>query len=121
MAEKDRQTVLRTERGLTIRGTRLTLYLLLDCIKGGWTADQIKECYSLSDEEYGEIAAYISEHNAEVESEYQRVLEQAEDVRVYWTERNREHFARLAQLPPKHGKEAMYAKLREQQAEYSVE
>ena len=60
-------TVVRTERGLTVHGTRLTLYLLMDCIKGGWTADQIKECYALTDKEYIDVITYIAAHGAEFE------------------------------------------------------
>jgi len=81
--------VVRTERGLTVRGTRLTLYLLMDCINAGWSDAEIKECYSLTDEEYAAIVTYITEHRAEFEEEYQLVLRQAAANRRYWDERNR--------------------------------
>jgi hypothetical protein len=53
----------------------------------------------------------IEAHQAEVEAEYQEVLQIAEDNRQYWEERNREHFAQLATMPPKPGHEALRAKV----------
>jgi hypothetical protein len=114
-------TVVRTERGLTVHGTRLTLYLLMDYIKGGWTAEQIKACHQLTDQEYDDIVTYIADHAEEFEAEYQLVLKQAEEIRAYWEERNREHYARIAKLPPRPETAAFQAKLREHRAQYDVE
>jgi hypothetical protein len=55
--------------------------------------------------------AYIEAHQAEVEAEYQQVLQSAAENRQYWEERNREHFARIAAIPPKLRQETMRAKL----------
>ena len=114
-------TVVRTERGLTVQGTRLTIYDIMDCIKGEWTPVQIMACYNLSETEYGDIVAYIAEHQDEVEAEYQYVLKRAEEIRAYWDEHNREHYARLARLPPNPAMEAVRAKLRERNAQYDIE
>lgn len=50
-------------------------------------------------------------HRVEVEAEYQTVLQEAEELRQYWEEQNRELFARIATQPPKSGTEAIRAKL----------
>ena len=55
--------------------------------------------------------AYIETHRAEVEAEYQQVLQQAEDDRKFWEARNRERLAEIAAQPPKPGQEKIRAKL----------
>jgi len=54
---------------------------------------------------------YIATHRSEVETEYDMVLQQAEESRQYWEARNRERFATLAATTPKPGQEAIRAKL----------
>lgn len=112
--------VVRTERGLTVRGTRLTLYLLMDCIHAGWSAAEIKECYSLTDDEYAEILAYIDNHQPEFELEYQEVLRRAVELQAYWEARNLEQRKQRKKAPLAGDTQSLYARLREQQAEYSA-
>src|SRR6185295_5387219 len=94
-------TVMRTERGLSIAGTRITLYQIMDCITNGWPPKLIQNQFDLSDQQIDDVLAYIAEHRVEVEDEYRFVLEQAEETRRYWEEKNRERFARIASQPPK--------------------
>jgi hypothetical protein len=42
----------------------------------------------------------------------------AKTLQKYWEERNREHFARIAAMPPKPGPEAVWAKLQAQKARH---
>jgi uncharacterized protein (DUF433 family) len=109
--ETDRPTVIRTERGLTIAGTRTTLYLVMDHIKAGWPTEQIQHCLRLTDRQVADAMRSIEDHREEVEAEYQYVLRQAEENRRYWEERNRERFAQIAAMPPKPGTEHLRAKL----------
>ncbi len=51
-----------------------------------------------------------------MEAEYQIVLKEAESIRQYWEERNRELFARIAKLPPPPGREAAWEKLQARKA-----
>ena len=104
-------TIVRTERGLTITGTRITLYDVMDYFTAGYPAKLIREKLCLTDAQTSAALSYIEAHQAEVESEYQQVLQIAEDNRQYWQERNQEHFARLAAIPPKPGQETIRAKL----------
>jgi uncharacterized protein (DUF433 family) len=104
-------TVVRTSRGLSIAGTRITLYLVMDYITAGWPTSQIQECLKLSDQQISDVMDYVAAHREEIEAEYQLVLKQAEEHRQYWDERNRERFAEIAALPPEPGREAIRAKL----------
>lgn len=113
-------TVIRTERGLTIAGTRITLYDVMDYVTADWPPKLIRDWLNLSDQQIADVMAYIDAHRAEVEAEYQIVLQTAEENRQYWEERNRERLARIAALPPKPGQEAVIAKLRARKTELGM-
>lgn len=103
--------IIRTERGLSIDRTRVTLYDVMDYLTAGYPAKLIREKLCLTDAQVDVALSYIEAHRDEVESEYQQVLQIAAENRQYWQERNREHFARLSEMPPKPGQEAIRAKL----------
>ncbi|MGG6263335.1 DUF433 domain-containing protein [Leptolyngbya sp. AN03gr2] len=112
MTTSDEQPIIiRTDRGLTIARTRITLYDVMDYFTAGYPAKLIREKLCLTDAQVQAAISYIEAHRAEVEAEYQQVLQIAEHDRQYREERNREHFARLAAMPPKSGQEAIRAKL----------
>ena len=104
-------TVIRTERGLSIAGTRITLYDVMDYVTAGWPPQLIRDRLDLTDQQITEVIAYIDLHRAEVEAEYQTVLQTAQEIRQYWEERNRERLAQIAAQPPKPGQEAIREKL----------
>jgi hypothetical protein len=83
----------------------------MDYFTAGYPAKLIREKLCLTDAQVDAALSYIEAHWAEVEAEYQQILQIAEDNRKYWEERNREHFARIATTSPKLGQEAMRAKL----------
>lgn len=103
--------IIRTERGLTIAGTRITLYDVMDYVSAQYPPKFIRAMLSLTDEQVNAALSYIKAHRAEVEAEYQTILQEAEELRQYWEEQNRELFARIAAKPPKPGTEAIRAKL----------
>jgi uncharacterized protein (DUF433 family) len=107
----DRPVVIRTGRGWTIAGTRVTLYQLLDYLKAGWSPDQIQYLHRLTDAQMAGTLAYIESHRAEVESEYALVLRRAAEVRAYWEDRNRAQPANPAAMPARPDREALRAKL----------
>lgn len=113
--------IIRTERGLTIAGTRITLYDIMDYLKAQYPPKFIRDSFNLTDEQINNALSYIQTHQTEVEAEYQEVLQTSEEIRQYWEERNREHFARIAAEPPKPGYEAVRAKLQEQRAKREAE
>lgn len=103
--------IIRTDRGLTLSGTRITLYDVMDYFTAGYPVKLIREKLGLTDAQVDAALAYIAAHQAEVAAEYQQVLQIAADDRHYWEDRNREHFARLAATPPKPGQETIRTKL----------
>jgi uncharacterized protein (DUF433 family) len=107
----EQAAIVRTERGLTIAGTRITLYDVMDYFTAGYPAKLIREKLCLADARVDAALSYIKAHQAEVETEYQQVLKIAQENRQYWEERNREHFARISATPSKPGQEAIRAKL----------
>ena len=103
--------VTRTERGLTIAGTRITLYDIMDYVTAGWPAKLIGDRLGLTDQQITAAMEYIEAHRTAVEAEYQQVLQTAEENRRYWEERNRERFAAIAAAPPNPDQAALRAKL----------
>ena len=93
--------ITRTERGLTISGTRITLYQIMDYIHANYPRHLIRHQFYLTDEQFDAAISYIDAHYKEVESEYQIVVQQAEEIRNYWNERNKERIANISKLPPK--------------------
>jgi len=108
--------IIRTERGLTISGTRITLYDVMDYLTAGYPRKFIRAMLSLTDGQIDAALSYIKTHRAEVEEEYQLVIQEFEELRRYYEEQNRERIARIAAKPPRPGTEAIRAKLRASRA-----
>jgi uncharacterized protein (DUF433 family) len=104
-------TVVRTSRGLSIAGTRITLYAILDYLHAEWPPKLIQAWFSLSDTQIADVLAYIATHQDEVEREHQQVVQQAEEIKRYWEERNADRFARHAPAPLAPDQAALQAKL----------
>ena len=104
-------TVVRTSRGLSIVGTRITLYSVMDYVKAGWPPSLIRDRLNLTDQQVADVIDYIEAHREQVETEYQMVLQQAEKNRRYWEERNRERLAQIEAMGPPPGKEEIWTKV----------
>ncbi|MEX2172759.1 MAG: DUF433 domain-containing protein [Pirellulaceae bacterium] len=52
-------TVVRTTRGLTVGGTRLTIYSLIDHFKAGHSDELVREWYRLTPDQLADIHRYI--------------------------------------------------------------
>jgi uncharacterized protein (DUF433 family) len=111
-----RAIIIRTERGLTISGTRLTLYDVMDFLKAEYSPKLIRNRFNLTEDQINAAMSYIEANRAQIETEYQQVLQTREEIRFYWENRNRERFDRIATMPHKPGQEALLAKLQEQKA-----
>ena len=105
-------SIIRTERGLTIAGTRITLYDVMDYVTAQYPPKFIQGLFELTEEQINAALAYIETNRADVEAEYQQVLKEAEELQQYYEEQNRELIARIAAQPPKPGTEAAWEKLR---------
>ena len=108
----DTKTVIRTERGLSIVGTRITLYDVMDYLRAGWPPKLIRDRLDLTDQQINDVIDYINTHHDEVEAEYRTVLKTAQEIRQYWEERNRDREARIADTPAPPGQEKIREKLR---------
>lgn len=113
--------VRRSDLGLTISGTRITLYTILDYLHEDWPPHLIQTWLGLTEAQLQTALEYITAHPTEVETEYREVLRQAEENRRYWEERNRERLERIAAIPPRPGQEVLRAKLIEQRAKLADE
>jgi uncharacterized protein (DUF433 family) len=114
-------TVIRTSRGLSIAGRRLTLYSIMDYLQAGWPPNLIRDEFNLTDTQMTDVMTYIEAHRDEVEQEYRVVLERAEENRQYWDARNRQRLERIAHTPPKPGQEELRAKLQAVKARLGME
>ena len=103
--------ITRTERGLTIAGTRITLYDVIDHLKAGWVPQQILNWLPVTEEQLSAVLSYVDAHRTEVEAEYITVSQEAQERRKYWQEKYQERLDQIAKLPPKPGQEELYAKL----------
>lgn len=109
---KNQSAVVRNERGLSISGTRITLYDVMDYLTAGWPLKLIRDRLQLTDQQIDDVMAYIESHREEVDQEYQIVLRTAEENRQYWEERNKERLARNTPSPLKPDQEELRAKLK---------
>ncbi|MDO8755413.1 MAG: hypothetical protein Q7J80_16055 [Anaerolineales bacterium] len=110
---RENRTVIRTGRGLTVNGTRLTLYLIRDSLNEENSLKNVRDSYELTDEEMLDILDYIHLNKEEFEKEYQQILESAEEHRKYWEERNRDVMEKNRERS-----EATIARLREWSKQY---
>jgi uncharacterized protein (DUF433 family) len=108
--------IIRTERGLAIAGTRITLYDVMDYVTENYPPKFIRAMLGLTDEQVAAALFYIETHRAEVETEYQFILKEAEELQQYYEEENRDRVTRIAAKSSKLGKEAIRAKLEAEKA-----
>jgi len=93
----DNQTsVIRTDRGLSVAGTRITLYQIMDYLRAEWHPRLICQWLDLTEQQMSDVLNYIRTHQNKVEAEYQSVLREADESRRYWEEHNRERFETIA-------------------------
>jgi hypothetical protein len=106
-------SVVRTDRGLTVSGGRLTLYLIEDHFRAGLSKDDVQEVFGLSDEEINDVTGYIAAHRAEFDAEYDRVLQIAAENRRYWAERNRPRLEEIEHAPKSPEQQAIRQRIEE--------
>jgi hypothetical protein len=116
VASNGEVAIVRTERGLTIAGTRITLYDVMDYVTEQYPSKFIRVMLNLTSDQVNSALSYIDAHRAEVEVEYQAVLKEAEELRQYYEKQNRDLIAHIAAKPPRPGTEAIRAKLRAERA-----
>lgn len=85
--------VVETPRGPSLAGTRITVYDVMDYLKGNWSRHFITHIMRISDEQLDAVLAYVAGHKEEVEREYAAILQREKELRahyekIYW-ERSR--------------------------------
>jgi uncharacterized protein (DUF433 family) len=105
-------TVVRTRRGLSIAGTRITLYDVMDYLTAGWPPTLIQHWLNLTEHQMTDVMAYITQHQDAVKQEYEYVVQQAQEIQQYWEAKHRERQVPSANLPSQPGHEALRARLR---------
>jgi uncharacterized protein (DUF433 family) len=113
--------IIRTGRGLTIVGTRTTLYRIMDYVKAGWPPKLIRDRLNLTDQQVADALAYIDRHCEEVEAEYQQVLAESEEMKREWEEKRRAIEAAVANKPLKPEEAEIRAKLAAAKARLGME
>ncbi|MEG4996959.1 DUF433 domain-containing protein [Microcoleus sp. B4-D4] len=108
----EQTAIIRTERGLTVAGTRITIYDIMDYVTAQYPPKFIRGLFDLTEAQINAALAYIEQNRADVEAEYQMVLKEAEELRLYYEEKNRDLIARIAAQPPRPRTEAAWQKLR---------
>ncbi|BAZ05876.1 DUF433 domain-containing protein [Calothrix sp. NIES-3974] len=116
LSANNRTLIVRTERGLTIAGTRISLYDVLDFLKIHYPPKLIRDKLNLTDAQIEAALSYIEANRSTIEIEYQQVLHTREEIYQYWQERNRDRLAKIASMPHKPDQEALWKKLEEQKA-----
>ncbi len=101
----------RADRGLSIAGTRLTLYDLMDYLKRDWPPRLVQHWFQLTEQQITDVMQYLETHRDEVEIEYQQVVREAEELRRHYDDKHREQVAQIKAMPPKPGQEKIRAKL----------
>ncbi|WP_434684162.1 DUF433 domain-containing protein [Pseudanabaena minima] len=102
--------IIRTERGLTISGSRITLYDVMDYVKAKYPAKFIQGLFELTDEQINAALSYIELNRDVVEVEYAQVVRETEELQVYYADQNRDRLTSTA-AKVKTGNEAAWKKL----------
>ncbi|MGB3692451.1 MAG: DUF433 domain-containing protein [Spirulinaceae cyanobacterium] len=111
LESNEKVAIIRTERGLTVKGTRITIYDVMDYVKAQYPPKFIQGLFDLTEEQIKVALAYIKANPTEVEAEYNQVLRETQELQQYYAEQNRERVARIATQPPKPGNEVAWKKL----------
>lgn len=68
-------------RGPEIKGTRITVYTIMDYLKMGWHRDLIAAELRLSSQQVQAAVNYINNNQSEIATKYQRILRRAESAK----------------------------------------
>ncbi len=86
--------VRRSDRGLCIAGTKISLFSIMDSIKAGRT-EVLLTYGGLSQEQFDQALAYIEENREEFEAAYAEYVRRAEEMERFHRERERQRRAEL--------------------------
>lgn len=87
--------VRRLDRGLCVKGNRITLYLIMDFLKDGWPPHLVRDQLRLTEDEMQNVLDYVAANRESVEAEYEEVVRQANEDERYWRARQEALQSRL--------------------------
>ncbi|HXU38850.1 MAG TPA: DUF433 domain-containing protein [Blastocatellia bacterium] len=91
--------VRRRDRGLCVKGNRITLYLIKDFLNDGWPPHLVQDQLLLTEEEMQNVLDYIATNRESFETEYAEVVQQAAERERYWRARQEALQKRLDERP----------------------
>lgn len=103
--------IRRSDMGLAISGTRISINDVLDYLHDEWPNAAICDALTITEEQLQAALDYIETHRTEVEAEFAEMERATEERRRYHEERLREHLASLPPTPADPAKAAIYKKL----------
>ena len=89
--------VRRRDRGLCVKGNRITLYLIKDFLNDGWPPHLVRDQLLLTEEEMQNVLDYIAINRESFEAEYADVVRHANEEELYWRARQEALQRRLDQ------------------------
>jgi Tfp pilus assembly protein PilO len=88
----------------------------MDYVQAGMSPSLIRDHFKLTIKQTADVLHYIETHQEEIKTEYQQVLKEAEEIRNYWEQRNRERFEAIKAQNPRAEQAHLYEKLRADKA-----
>ena len=76
--------IVETRRGPCLVGTRITVFSVMDYLKGARSREFIKQVMGISDVQLDAVLEYIALHKAAVEQEYAAIVRRAEARRAHY-------------------------------------
>ena len=111
LMSEQKLSIMWTERGSSIAGTRITLYDVMDYLKANRSPHHIAYKLGLTIEQINFAISYIAAHQEQLEIEYQACLATEKEIRQYWDDHNRDRFVKIAAISPSSKQAALREKL----------
>jgi uncharacterized protein (DUF433 family) len=105
--------IVETRRGPCIVGTRITVFSVMDYLKGERGRDFIKHVMGISDAQLDAVHEYIALHKEAVEQEYAAIVRRSEERRAHYEK----IFCERSPFPPHLSLEEQVACMRQRLAE----
>jgi uncharacterized protein (DUF433 family) len=110
----------RSDRGLVIAGSRLTLYEIMDLVKKSWSSEQILDFYPLTVGQLQDAYNYFAAHGEVFEAEYQQVVRESEELEQYYRAKQEELMRAAANRPRTPEEAALRARFEEEKAKKGI-
>jgi uncharacterized protein (DUF433 family) len=105
--------IVETTRGPCIVGTRITVFSVMDYLKGKQSRDFIKHVMGIADAQLDAVLEYIALHKEAVEQEYTEIVRRSEERRAHYDK----IFYERSPFAPDMSLEERVARMRQQLAE----